>query len=88
MPGAAWQSVSARARALLAPTLPRRCPVCQTMITPGQAWDVGHVIPRAVRPDLANDPRNWRAEHASCNRAAGARATNRQRRGGVTFGWR
>lgn len=56
------------------------CPRCGEAISPGQAWDVGH------RVDIVEDPTQiWnaaglRAEHARCNRAAGAELTNSRTR--------
>lgn len=83
-----WAALSASARARLAPTLPAPCGTCGRLVYPWQDWDVGHVLPRATHPWLAGDPANQRVEHSACNRAAGARMTNRRRRGGRTFGWR
>lgn len=46
---------------------------CGKPILPGQRWDLGHVPGGA--PDEYAGP-----QHARCNRAAGARNGNRQRR--------
>ena len=46
------------------------CWRCQLPISPGQAWDAGHVDDLA----LGGDPDGERLpEHASCNRSAGAK---------------
>ena len=84
----AWASLSAAARARLAPTLPTPCGVCGRLVYPFDAWDVGHILPRSTHPAAAGDPANQRVEHAACNRAGGARMTNQARRGGTTPGWR
>ena len=51
-------------------------------IKPSEAWDAGHVVDSEVGGVLL-------PEHASCNRAAGARMVNRasnsQRRGGYRW---
>lgn len=79
-----------RLRAAWALRLPLPCPRCGRPVhaQPADGWDLGHQTPRALDSSRTWDPANLRPEHASCNRAAGARMTNRARRGGVTPGWR
>ena len=66
-------TLSNRARAMLAPTLPTQCWRCGRMVTEGMRWDVGHIIDISDRPDLMADPNVWAVEHARCNRSAGGR---------------
>lgn len=37
------------------------------------AFQLDHLFPRSQRPELADDPGNWRASHAVCNAARGER---------------
>lgn len=67
-----------RARAWCVLMLPCPCPRCGDIIMDGMAWDVGHIFDIDTHPELAGDPDNWRPEHASCNRADGARKRNRK----------
>lgn len=46
-------------------TLPRGDPM---------SFNLDHAIPRDVRPDLAEDPANFRASHQLCNQRRGNRA--------------
>lgn len=46
---------------------PWRCARCGELITEGEAWDAGHVVPAVLGGRL-----EVRHEHRSCNRAAGA----------------
>jgi hypothetical protein len=72
-----WAGALVRqARALLEPTLPTECGRCGWVVEVGDRWDVGHVADIRVAPDLMAEPSNWRVEHASCNRRAGAKYTN------------
>lgn len=73
-------SLAQRARALLAPTLPRPCGRCGQLVLAWQAWDVGHIVDVSAHPELMTDPRNWRVEHSRCNRSAGAAMGNRKRK--------
>lgn len=68
---------------------PLVCPRCQLPIEQGQAWDVGHTHSIQTRPDLMWSLPHLRAEHASCNRADGARitTTNRERRRKAEWKW-
>ena len=66
-------------RQRMAQMLPVPCPVCGHMITDTTPWDIGHIVPRDVDPDLAWEPANWRLEHSRCNRRAGQRITARKR---------
>lgn len=75
-----WRQMRAR----WATRLPVTCPRCGQPIYPWQAWDLGHHVDRADRPDLALLETNARPEHATCNRRAGAARTNTRRH---TFGW-
>lgn len=68
------------ARAALAATLPAPCSKCGRLVYPEQRWDLDHLIPRSVRPDLAWDPANHAPSHARCNRRAGQRITTAKRR--------
>lgn len=52
----------------------KTCPRCGHTILPGQAVDAGHSIDRVSAPGTMPD----RPEHASCNRAAGGRASHRR----------
>lgn len=60
--------------------LPVPCARCGQPVLPGQRWDIGHAIGRDIAPELTWDPSQYRIEHASCNRAAGARYVNAKRR--------
>ena len=60
--------------------LPLPCTWCGLEVSDEHAWDVGHIIPRSTAPELTWDVSNQWPEHASCNRAAGARITNQRRR--------
>lgn len=46
------------------------CTLCGEPIKPGDAWDVGHIIPISLGGDVAGltEP-----QHATCNRRDGAR---------------
>ncbi|MFF8831357.1 HNH endonuclease [Streptomyces sp. NPDC015131] len=37
------------------------------------SWTLDHIIPRVIRPDLAEDPANVVPMHRSCNSSKGAR---------------
>lgn len=72
----------ARARALLAEQVRAGtacCRKCGGAVTPGQLWDVDHIVPRDVAPHLTDDPTNWAVAHRYCNRRAGAVYGNRKR---------
>ena len=68
-----------RLRQQLAAELPCVCWRCGHTITPDDDWNIGHIIDRAIAPDLAWDPGNWRIEHGHCNKRAGAIAGNKRR---------
>lgn len=53
------------------------CPRCLEPITPGQAWDAGHVDDLGTGGHRAGPVR---PEHATCNRSAGGRLGNEIRR--------
>ena len=46
------------------------CARCPFPILPGQRWDIGHTIDRAIG---GTDADGLSPEHARCNRAAGGR---------------
>lgn len=54
-----------------------RCALCGHSIdynAPGRsalAFELDHIVPVSIRPDLAFAPHNWQASHKSCNAAAG-----------------
>ncbi|MFD1656984.1 hypothetical protein ACFSL4_01720 [Streptomyces caeni] len=58
-------------RALLADAYGKHCPRCDLPMLPGQSLDLDHTDDRSGYNGMA---------HASCNRAAGARKRNAQRR--------
>lgn len=59
-----------RARTIVATWLPMQCGRCPRIVDGSEPWVVGHAISRALRPDLALDPSNWRPEHRSCSDAS------------------
>ena len=54
----------------MATLLPAPCAKCGRLIRPGEAWVIGHRIPRAIRPDLTWDPTNWAHEHRACSQSS------------------
>ena len=76
-----WAAFSKKARAALAPTLPRPCPFCLRPVYPDEAWDIDHARPQADAPRYVFDMTNLRPAHTYCNRAAGGRAGAHKRRG-------
>lgn len=77
-----WANYSKQARKRIQPLIDAGdavCARCGHPIRPGQAWDVGHVLPLDTHGHLADDPANMRPEHRRCNRSAGARQGNRKR---------
>jgi hypothetical protein len=44
-----------------------------------RAFELGHIIDVAVRPDLFYDVSNWQPEHSACNRSAQAKAKKAKR---------
>lgn len=80
--GLPWKYSSAKARAMLSPVVERGeavCLKCGHAVLPGQQWDVDHLVPRDLAPQLTHEPANWAIAHRRCNRAAGARYGNRKR---------
>ncbi|WP_079171426.1 HNH endonuclease [Streptomyces sp. CC53] len=69
-----WKRLCVELRA----TLPPLCGICGQIIDLDlpprhpQSWTLDHIIPRSVRPDLAEDPDNLRPAHYGCNSARGA----------------
>jgi len=57
----------ARVRALMAVNIPTPCGQCGELVEVGEPWVVGHIEPRAIRPDLTWEPSNWRVEHRACS---------------------
>lgn len=47
------------------------CPKCQLPIVPGQRWQVGHQVPRALGG--SHDLTNLAPEHGGCNESDGSR---------------
>ena len=68
-----------QARQRMEQYLPLPCSKCGVLVMPGMAWDIDHLIDRAVRPDLTWDETHWGVAHSHCNRKAGARAGNLRR---------
>lgn len=68
-------------RQQLAQLLPVPCARCGKPVLPGMKWDLGHVVEIDRDPEGMWDPSLIRIEHAHCNRAAGARYSNRKRAG-------
>lgn len=74
----AWHgALSRRARAHVARRLPAPCSRCGEPVALGDPWDVDHVVPSSVAPELVADPRNWQPAHRACNRAHGQALTTR-----------
>lgn len=67
-----------RLRQQMAAMLPCVCQRCGRVVTEDMAWTIGHIVDRAVAPELAWEPANHRIEHARCNYAAGGRAGRRK----------
>ena len=65
------RSQAVRLQARLTPTL---CARCGQLIEPHQAVDAGHIQDGQIDGPL-------QAEHATCNRSAGATAGNKKRQG-------
>lgn len=51
-----WTSKSPGLRALITPTLPRRCLNCPHLVTPDQTFQVGHIVAasKGGQPTIAN----------------------------------
>ena len=65
-------------RKAMAHLLPTVCWRCGRIITEDMDWTIGHIVDRAVAPELTWDPSNHALEHARCNYAAGGRAATRR----------
>jgi hypothetical protein len=83
--GSAHQNTRAAALALLRSGIDR-CPRCGRPMWRWQVLDLGDWPSRVIAARLGVTPRK-RLEHASCNRAAGARLGNAMRAKGIP-GWR
>lgn len=77
-----WKNYSGQARKRLGQLIAvgeAVCSRCGRPVTPGQLWDVDHLIGQDIAPHLIDDPTNWAVAHRRCNRAAGAAYGNRKR---------
>ena len=72
---AAWRNLMIAAETKGNPYI---CPKCNKPVTHLMAWDVGHQL--ALEEGGSIHIGNTHPEHASCNRADGARITNHKKR--------
>ena len=57
---------------------PTTCARCPTALNRGDAWNLGHRVPRWERPDLTWQPSNWQVECRPCSRRQRAGRGGRQ----------
>jgi len=62
---------AARAALAFRTTWPTPCGQCDELVTVGDRWVVGHIVPRWQRPDLTWAPNNHRVEHGTCSDKSG-----------------
>lgn len=76
--GNQWANQVLALRRIFQPKLPVPCSKCPEPVYAWQQWDLDHIVPVDQGGELLSIDNLW-PSHASCNRAEGARITNKKR---------